>query len=764
MAGAEGPEPDGHLSEVDRGWTLWRRVALRSAGLPIERLDVFAGAADPAGGDRVQTLRAARRTSFDALLSDERFLAALTWQNPEAVDDWAGEHAAALRAGEQPHVNGHRFGHRLAVVTRYAQRYCAKNDTIGFFGPVAWATLGGARSGYAGAGGIRRSEVYVEVWAVQSIAAAWNGDPELRDHLPVRLDPSCTVRGPTILRPYRRPLVLGDDEACVVAVLAAAPDRCGVRLAGLAADVPLSPGAFAAALERLCTAGAVRVGFRVPICSRPLDGLERQVAQIPDVHLRSARLGRIEGVRLACRSVAAAGDPHELRAALADAYRVLDEAAGVPVRREPGFAVGGRTPLYLDCRRDLDATIGDDVLDDLRQPLGVLLDSAHWLCGQVADAAEEALAARYRQLAEAHAEVTLSDLYLACADLLEPGGQAFADIVADFQLRWTEIIGRGAESIQVDPSTARRLADGLFPAPRRTWAAARLHSPDLLLRRRPDGSLSWVLGELHLALNTLESRFFSAQADDPDELVAAMAADVAPGRVVPIYPNSARDVSSRSYPPLSLDPPGHYRYISFGFDDGHPAGVHGTPATAITVTRRGGVLMASCAGEGWEAPVLECFGEQLSAATVNLFTLRRPATHAPRVTIGTVTVCRETWQVPLARLAGMARRDKDPDQDELRRWLAGLGVPRHVFARVPGDRKPFYVDLKAPVLADNLARAGRRSAATASADDIVQLVEMLPNPTELWLRLADGSYTSELRLVAVAPGPVAPASWSLNGR
>jgi hypothetical protein len=39
---------------------------------------------------------------------------------------------------------------------------------------------------------------------------------------------------------------------------------------------------------------------------------------------------------------------------------------------------------------------------------------------------------------------------------------------------------------------------------------------------------------------------------------------------------------------------------------------------------------------------------------------------------------------------------------------------------------------------------------------------MLPDPTELWLRLPDGSYTSELRLVAVDPEPARPVSWALE--
>jgi len=751
---------DGHLVELDRGWTLWRLAALRSAGLPIERLSVFA--APPEGGrgpdDRARALRAARRAAFDAFLRDDTFLAALTWQNPEAIDTWAAAHAAAVKAGEEPRVSGHRFGHRFAVVTRYAQRYCAKNDTIGFFGPVAWARLGGARTGFAGGGGIRRQEVYVEVWAVQSIAAAWNAEPELRDHLPVRVDPACTVRDGAVLRPYRRPLALTAEEAALVTAIAGGADRVGLVRAASA-----DPDGAAATLDRLRAAGVVQVGFRVPISSHPLDGLARQVEAITDPGPRADRLARIARIRQACQRVAGATDPERLRTALADAERVLAEAARAPVRREPGFAVGGRTPFYLDCRRDLDATIGEDALDDLRRPLAVLLDSARWLCGQVADAVEDALTERFRRLSATRAEVTLAELHMAAADLLEPGGRAFAEVVEDFQLRWAEIIGSGGGArVEVDVAAARRLADALFPAPRRVWAAARLHSPDVLPHRRADGSLAWVLGELHVALNTLESRFFSAQADDPAELVAAMAADMAPGRVVPLYPSTARDVSSRSYPPLSLDPEGAYRYVSFGSDDGHPSGVRGTPATAITVAERDGQLVATCRTEGWAAPVRECLGEHLSAVTVNLFKLRAPARHAPRIAIGGLTVAREAWRVPLAAMAAMAGRDKDPGQDALRGWLTDLGLPRHVFARVPGDPKPFYVDLSAPPLVDNLARAARRAAAAAPEGAEVELVEMLPDPDGLWLRLPDGSYTSELRLVAVDPQPARPASWTLD--
>jgi hypothetical protein len=752
-----------HRVDLHRGWTAWRLAALRSAGLPVERLDVFLpDASVPADGDRAArgaAMERRHRAAFDALLADDLFAGALTWQNPEAMDTWAGGPAAAVRAGARPRAG--RFGHRLAVLARYAQRYSAKNDTIGFFGPVAWARLGGDRSGWTGAGGLRQRTAYVEVWAVQAIAEAWRHEPRLRPYLPIRLDPACELRDSAVVRPYRGAVELTGEERELLATIAHGAGRRGA-VAAAAPQLNVD-----AVVDRLAAAGVLQVGFRVPIQSHPLDGLAAQIEPIPDPELRAELCARIDGVRQVCLAVGAATAPEQLRTALAAAADALDAAAGAPVRRGAGLAVGGRTPLYLDCRRDLDATIDDVLLADLARPLAVLLDSARWLCGQVADVVEEALLQRYRRLSATRTEVTLSDLHLTAADLLDPAGDSYAEIVADFRLRWQEILdpdqaGATGSRVEIDFDVAAQLADALFPPPRRTWAAAHMHSPDVMVRRRPDGSLGWVLGELHVALNTLESRFFSAQCEDAAELVEAMAADIAPGRVVPLYPRSARDVSSRSYPPLSLDPPGHYRYISFGSDDGHPSGATSSPATALVVTERDGELIATCARDGWAAPVLECLGEHLSSVAVNLFSLRAPAEHLPRVDLGGVTICRETWRLPLTAVTQVRSRDKDPMQDELRSLLAERGIPRHVFARVPGDRKPFHIDLAAPMLADNLARAARRAGLAAGAAETLTLVEMVPGPDELWLRLPDGSFTSELRLVVVDPEPVAPASWRVG--
>ena len=62
----------------------------------------------------------------------------------------------------------------IDVVGSYWQRYCSKNDTIGFFGPLAWGSF--AEDGEAisvRSGALERERVvHLETWAVEAVAAA----------------------------------------------------------------------------------------------------------------------------------------------------------------------------------------------------------------------------------------------------------------------------------------------------------------------------------------------------------------------------------------------------------------------------------------------------------------------------------------------------------------------------------------------------------------------------------------------------------------
>jgi hypothetical protein len=660
------------------GWALWPVAAVRGAGMPIRWLTGLRE------GDGTAALR--------RLLDEPMFLAALMWQNPDMAGNWAARPGFTISA------------YRASVLARYAQRYCAKNDSIGFFGPTGWARLEGAPSEQdgltvTGAGGIRRAEVCFEHWAIWTLAKVWQASERVRPHLPRRLSPAVHDDGRQLHRPYRTPVAVG------------AWDEPGVR----GDPWPVPPGVH------------------------PQDHLRTHVAALPDAGLRAELLSDLDGLERALAEVAKVADrPGELAEALTaldSSFTALTDTAALRSKRQ---ATAGRTIAYLDCRRDTDVAIPSRLVDRLAAPLSLLLQSARWFTAELAEAAEEHLQRTYASLARSRDQVRLSDLYLASADLLSGApGTAVHQVAADFGLRWAEVLG--TRSGHVASAELEPLVHGLFAARQPGWAAARHHSPDLMLAWE-GGAPTWVLGELHLAMNTLEQRFFHTLCDDPAELVQLTAHDMAGGRIVPCYPYGP-EIDSRRYPPLAVHVPDRYLYWSHSDDLGPPAGAKSWPATALLVRRESRGLVAGPQG-GWSHPVSEFFGEYLSALAVNRFRLPAPG---PRLAIDDLVVRRATWHFTPGELPGgtVVRNGYRPQV--LSDWLRSKGLPQHLFCRVPGEAKPFYVDLAAPLLVGNLARSWRRAGTGP-----VELQEMLPAPGDLWLNDAQGRhYTSEFRMIAV---------------
>ncbi|MGW7817390.1 lantibiotic dehydratase [Streptomyces puniciscabiei] len=129
--------------------------------------------------------------------------------------------------------------------------------------------------------------------------------------------------------------------------------------------------------------------------------------------------------------------------------------------------------------------------------------------------------------------------------------------------------------------------------------------------------------------------------------------------------------------------------------------------------------------------------------------------HIPRIRCDRVVLQRETWRVPAARLRGAAAFDGLVGRtggEEAAEFVAAcrlrseLGLPRHVFVKVPGEPKPIYVDWQAPLLVRQLCRLAARK------DGRLEISEMLPTPDQRWLSVHGHRYTSELRCAVFSPG------------
>ncbi|MFB4300566.1 lantibiotic dehydratase [Actinomadura sp. NTSP31] len=717
----------GHLIPLDDEWRLWRLAALRAAGMP------FAWLSAP----------------LAEVARQPKFFEALVWHNPALVETWLGGYVQALRAGDDRLT---RRAKRETVLARYVQRFCAKNDTVGFFGPVSWATLDPSAVGVniAGTGEISGRSVHFDAWAVDEIGRSWAADPEVGPHLPFSLNPAARLDDGDVLHlPHRPPARCSDVDAAILRAagrggraetVAAVSRACG-------ASVDDVHDRFA----RLRRQGVIRVEPRVPPGSDPERSLRSVVEAVADPAVRarlSGRLTRLDEERGAL--AASAGDPDAVLAALRRLTATFQSLTGHSGTRTKQDAKAGRALVYHDCRRDLDVTLGGDLLDLAREPLGLMLRSARWLCSEVAGAVDERLREEFKVLSADRTEVPLLDLLFAVGEDLAGGPRSVVHPVAeDFQMRWQEILGAdGPGPRSLRGTDIRPMVEALFPRRTPRWPAARQHSPDLMLCAPPGARPYWVLGEIHLALNTLENRALANHADDRAWLGRATAEDFAAGRFVPVFPRSWPDVSPRTYPPLAFSVPGSYVYWSFTDDDGDPSGAHAVPGSALVVRDDGDELVVRSPAGEWQAPVLEVLGEFLSILVVDRFRLRPPAPHLPRVTVDDMVICRETWHVPAAPLLA-GPLDGDEGGRAMARLVAELGAPGRFFVRTPVDTKPSYVDADSPALLRGMARVVR-NLARAEEPAWLELVEMLPAEPDLWLTDPEGNrFTSELRLVAV---------------
>ncbi|MBV9193502.1 MAG: lantibiotic dehydratase [Solirubrobacterales bacterium] len=187
----------------------------------------------------------------------------MIWQNRSAYL------TAVAKIAGRDREPGNRRRQREGVVAGYWQRYCAKNDTIGFFGPLGWGSVrdDGPAVAVRSRGLISARAVHFEAWCLEALARA--------------------IGTPAVVPHNRRPELELREQ------LAARDDTPGIRA---------------------------------------LDRLEAARADVVDARGCDALLGALDHF---------------------DAG--LEELTGAPPAPSEAGPEGGRTPLYLDCMRDLDA-------------------------------------------------------------------------------------------------------------------------------------------------------------------------------------------------------------------------------------------------------------------------------------------------------------------------------------------------------------------------------------------------------------------------
>lgn len=699
--------------------------------------------------------------AINQTLNTARFREAVIWQNRRAFH--AGMEALLRK---DPGVVSRTFKQRQneELVANYLQRYCVKNDTIGFFGPVGWAQLAAQEEALnlkLGPGLLATRNVFFESWCIDALADELANQPGMRLWAAPRCMPYLYLEKNRLHLPLARPLVLPPKYA---AVLAACDGRQSARDIAVSLKQNVALGIRSEAevykiLEELKRKALISWTFEVPLDPHPERILRKWLEQITDESLRTGALSTLAELDEARQGVArAAGDVEQLDQAIGHLEETFAKLTNAASTRAAGQTYAGRTLIYEDCRRDAQVEIGSEIIEALGAPLSLLLTSARWLTCKTAELFLQALEEIYDELSQKSGSPVVDAVSFwirAQPTLFAEQNSLIATVEKLFQERWKAILNVPAEVRQAAFNCADLKPHVLetFAAPRPGWQLARYHCPDLMIVandaeaiRRGDYQL--VIGEIHAGLNTLGSSLFLSQHQRPEELFRALESDFPAPRVMPFSPKGWPNVTSRTHNALisardvrllvaqDSIPDSESEVVCFG---------------ELVVEKSAEGLMARTRDGRLRFDIIEACGDVLSGVVVNSFRLFLPGSHTPRITFDQLVVCRESWNFAASIFLFAFEKDESSGFLSARRWARSQGIPRFVFVKVPIERKPFYVDFDSPIFLSIFARMIRRTVAQ-DPEALIKISEMLPDTSQTWLTDAEGNrYTSEIRMVALDP-------------
>lgn len=702
------------------------------------------------------------RTSraIHSIASNERFCEAVLWQNRHALSTGI---KPILRRTPGDSLRTSKDRQHEELIASYLHRYCTKNDTIGFFGPVGWVELvseGEAIRAVPGSDLLASRSVNLEVWCIDAIAEALFKDRKLEPWVAPQRKPFIHVVGNLLHLPSRRPVKLTSEQAAVLH--ACDGERTAIEIArGLLKNPLLKVRSEEDVLHLIRSAhdsDLISWNLEVPLEMYPERNLRRILERVEDEELRATSLealGKIEAARDAI--IAAAGDVPKLEKALGDLESTFTELTGLAATRSDGEVYAARTLAFEDCRRDIEVKIGPDLVRELGQPLSLLLTSARWFCYEFAREYREIFQGIYTQLAQKTGSsiIDFATFWYRIQPIIFAGRkQAAEPIRAIFQKRWQKLLPFSPDQRRVYFKSAeiRQQVEQMFTSPSPGWSFARYHNPDIMISASSVeairlGDYELVLGELHLGVNTLATTLFLSQHPSPEDFIRNFESDFKDPRAVLIVPKTYRFGKTSRLQPVRM------RTIDVALElTTEPTSLPRSqvlPIGSFVVEDRGNGLILRTRDGRLLMDIIDVLGDALAILIDSSFKLFPQSDHIPRISIDRLVVWRESWSFAVTEIPFAFEKSSEMRFLVARRWASAKGLPRFIFARSPIEVKPIYIDLASPISIDIFAKIIRLASENGPAGAVISITEMLPALDQSWLPdKEDRRYTSELRVIA----------------
>jgi hypothetical protein len=714
-----------------------------------------AEALDDDQAETVEQARTAERRAvalMGRLADDPAFRDAVLLSSPGVFDRvvagwrWSGRNEPAGReTGPGRELPG-RERQDARTVYAYAQRFATKNETTSFFGPVDYGWLRPAMVPGGSATGVRlrrapglhlARKARLTAWATEAISAAVASDPALRGQLPVRIRPGLAVSDGALLNALtgRRVRV---PEAWLHAL-----DVCGRGVALETARARCGTGTVELIVER----GLAEVGWVLPAAvDDPLEWVRGQLAGMAEGAPEAAArwLGVFDRFQCLVRDFErAAGERRQ--AALARVEREFSRVTGKEPRRGDGRMYADRMVVTEDCRGNADILdLGADAAAAVTRRLAPVLDLCVAYSTVVREVIEEKALDVFARAAPAGRMPYLA--FAAAVDqAIDMDEVQRAPAVRD----WLARLDRLVLARERDGTSQLGLAD--LPGLLRARGETVVLSPDIFIGGDPClpgadlDTMPIVVGEIHHGVQTwTHLSILDPELGAAERAVAGLTADL------PLAGNVFRRTEGKAFERELPGPVVEFRSVS-AHAQARPLRIE----SLWVVLDSGRPRLITETGE--QLPLRarhpRCASNWLlGQLPVIAPTPLRSARRAPRVLVGDVTAWRRRWVLDEEGLAPLRRAGRAGElvcaADDLR---DETGLPRLVFARTAGARKPVFADLSCPLSLRHLIHYA------GEAPDLT-LTEMLPVPGQWWWSPAGVPQSCEWRMAFASASDRGPAT------
>lgn len=686
------------------------------------------------------------RKSLGQIAANQHFQEAVFLSSPQAFAHLE-RYLAYWRNGAVP-ADTYKVRRGEQLCYAYLNRFCAKNDTTSFFGPVNYGQFNAAQSlsvrrRFREQESLGKRRVFVAYWIARTLSQKLSADPQLLPYLAPRLNPLARLLGAgrIYMHGLQREVRLPEP---LYRLLSAIDGEKTLR--SLAEELQMSEPEAVKLVETLQRTKLVE--SCLPISPTAIDALEdlrgRVVALPPAVAARQAAIEVLEEAERHRRALEVAPWPKRLQV-WEEAETWFAQHVSQTVQRGNGALYADRLALYEDCQGTLEELeIGGPLYRALTGPLVTVLHlyavaaALRWLDYQVIGHRV------YERMRPTNEVVRYIDMIMLLEQ--EPASMPLSEQLA---LQLSQILCQRAEAGEERGEITLTQADiKQICEPFQEMAGAVLQRHGLLLPSADvlvaassmeaidRGDFRLVLGELHDDCSSLFGGFFAYFHPDPQALYAILEQRL---HSHPGWKCMASIVSERRNKYVTPELPG--KTILLAATSSKDA-AQVIPIHQVEVREHEGALML------WadQTPLLLYPGDLRSVAH-GCFSLPRvvpfvwePTAHCihrPRVSVDGIIVQREQWCLSANWLRTAAQQGFELFA-QMRHLQRRYGWPDQIFVRWSDVEKPVMIDMAIPMAVRWLRKIAQQAQE-------VCISEMYPAPADLWWQDSLGTHTLELR-------------------